>query len=1228
MSKKKSKHHASQSLSPDVLEAREISFTNLLLLGFEPVEAERRHAIPFNRDMFALPNKKAFEVIMHFLFERLNPAKAHDKFRDCWPICDKKHEQAFRKTVSNQLSEIAAEDPSANLPRIVPSLFMSPGGDRFYSLLMHFSQYVLFKVVKQENGKKDREILQRPKLLPAVSHLGHIMLRTTQAASIRHRRRFLDKAQLMVLLHREWKQFANELVKEHRSLTKQLRDLEHDIRDCLAASYDQAQARGSPVGRRRRSGGMTDGERQMHAVKRTQKIQKVRELWKAVDAFYVGQSAERDVTSSVLQEAENKYRLDAGEINVQVPELLLRECQQELQRRNVGNTYEGGKLSLLTLIQLWNMSLYLYLETIQQAPMPSFEDLSPDLVTQVHTHHAHLANTQAMRSTLTNKLLPELKSSVSRLHKQIQEGKTPSRKDTRRSFQLSSLGLELLPPTPPVSFEPASGSQNETPIRLPAGGTLKNNMSTDTPEAVSMLSDTINKAALRHAGLVQGTPTSTLGELRKQTQGPSKLPRPTGAANSESLPNRKRVKSAPSKVVPSTTPTTRTHLGHPDPQTPHLGTRVPNTHKRGEVNGDMARVPKTQPRNGAGSRLSRQPKDGRKEPRTTETPGVRKASSRAKKLVPDVSTASPSLQRTPVASAKAGAMSSAMRSKTAPRAHQILAEQIADAVTTGGKITPDFLELLRTHSRENSPLDSALADPLAGLDQHAFVSKDKLKRTPVTEERSHIASTRLGDTPKHTMPTRTLFDSDSSPGEPSVLSRDPGKLSPIDGNDLLLLGSREGSPIEDSKDLMSGVVVGNLLDLEEPEQQGGTLLPSGNLLDLADEAEVSAEARSDHWLASLGDGTTLPETRPEFSEDLEQTLAEIFQTRTPQLSTRAKTRIAARKQGSSLSSFQEEDETNSFGTPSLPNRETDLTEGLTPDLNLLRQDRLRRQTESIGFHPRNDPLNFSQPRKNQADVSLNKVRQVSGGSQKSVTFSEQVDEHSFLDQSITNSEQSNVDSPSRDYISPLGTPSDKPGPDESLQTPGNSSSSSPQEIPGKDRGTFLSDVYLAHSPPPPNRPSETLFTSPLEGQLLSDSDLGQDFSMNLSTAIDDLLVPISPDITPSRTPKLTSRHSSANSSQPSVKKTSRLSSTQHTEHSLFMESLPHQRDAFSLKPGTSPLIEDFSNLHLSRMTPVTPNHKSVEMPMNFDLLDEDDSILLPTSPALRQGVLVDISPPH
>lgn len=45
------------------------------------------------------------------------------------------------------------EDEDANLPRIVPSLFMSPGGDKFYTLLFYFTSFVMVKTCKNDHGE-------------------------------------------------------------------------------------------------------------------------------------------------------------------------------------------------------------------------------------------------------------------------------------------------------------------------------------------------------------------------------------------------------------------------------------------------------------------------------------------------------------------------------------------------------------------------------------------------------------------------------------------------------------------------------------------------------------------------------------------------------------------------------------------------------------------------------------------------------------------------------------------------------------------------------------------------------------------------------------------------------------------------------------------------------------------------------------------------------------------
>ena len=45
------------------------------------------------------------------------------------------------------------EDSEAVLPRVVPSTFVSPAGNKIVELLMYFSTYVLLKISQHEHGK-------------------------------------------------------------------------------------------------------------------------------------------------------------------------------------------------------------------------------------------------------------------------------------------------------------------------------------------------------------------------------------------------------------------------------------------------------------------------------------------------------------------------------------------------------------------------------------------------------------------------------------------------------------------------------------------------------------------------------------------------------------------------------------------------------------------------------------------------------------------------------------------------------------------------------------------------------------------------------------------------------------------------------------------------------------------------------------------------------------------
>ena len=58
----------------------------------------------------------------------------------------------------------------------------------------------------------------------------------------------------------------------------------------------------------------------------------VRELWQTVTSFYEGRAHMRDVLDSVLEGATDKYCVDSRELNVRVPDLLMRECEDEIHR--------------------------------------------------------------------------------------------------------------------------------------------------------------------------------------------------------------------------------------------------------------------------------------------------------------------------------------------------------------------------------------------------------------------------------------------------------------------------------------------------------------------------------------------------------------------------------------------------------------------------------------------------------------------------------------------------------------------------------------------------------------------------------------------------------------------------------------------------------------------------------------------------------------------------------
>ena len=67
-------------------------------------------------------------------------------------------------------------------------------------------------------------------------------------------------------------------------------------------------------------------------------------MWKSLDEFEASHAADREIIESILEGALEKYRIDATQFSIKVPDLLLRECEQELQRVRV---QPAGPLSIV-----------------------------------------------------------------------------------------------------------------------------------------------------------------------------------------------------------------------------------------------------------------------------------------------------------------------------------------------------------------------------------------------------------------------------------------------------------------------------------------------------------------------------------------------------------------------------------------------------------------------------------------------------------------------------------------------------------------------------------------------------------------------------------------------------------------------------------------------------------------------------------------------------------------
>ena len=71
---------------------------------------------------------------------------------------------------------------------------------------------------------------------------------------------------------------------------------------------------------------------------------KVRDQWRQLEELNTKQQRAQDIVDSVLEGATEKHCIDAAQLGVKVPDLLLRQCEKEIQRVcGFAKCYHWGK---------------------------------------------------------------------------------------------------------------------------------------------------------------------------------------------------------------------------------------------------------------------------------------------------------------------------------------------------------------------------------------------------------------------------------------------------------------------------------------------------------------------------------------------------------------------------------------------------------------------------------------------------------------------------------------------------------------------------------------------------------------------------------------------------------------------------------------------------------------------------------------------------------------------
>nr|CAG8439033.1 15889_t:CDS:10 [Entrophospora candida] len=309
-----------ENLSSKTFCPRAIFWTNITLLGFNPsIHATGSYSvIKFDQNMFTQgpSSVKAMEIIIWFLFNELDSELAETKFYKCWPIIGLEDSREFRSLAYKWLEQLRRERCFVGGDNIVlrKSMFDECDDDRFYKLMMVFSNYVLKEKLKKEFPEFqahliDFESVKEQSLeFQKNTLMSHIKIQTDK---------FLSNTQKRVAIYDQWKSLADNITQQFKDIVNQNNELEKKYSELYKGSSSFEVF------------GIVSVE-DLESI-RKEYLQEVRSLWNICLDCIKKSDSYHECVDHIINDNTNKYKLDGNNINLKVPEIIIKKWENQFQ---------------------------------------------------------------------------------------------------------------------------------------------------------------------------------------------------------------------------------------------------------------------------------------------------------------------------------------------------------------------------------------------------------------------------------------------------------------------------------------------------------------------------------------------------------------------------------------------------------------------------------------------------------------------------------------------------------------------------------------------------------------------------------------------------------------------------------------------------------------------------------------------------------------------------------